>query len=371
MLIDRKKAEELEVKTLATYAAFSKESRGREFEEKEDEIRTCFQRDRDRVIHSRAFRRLRGKTQVFVADYGDHYRSRLAHSMEVAQLSRDIARMLGLNEDLAETIGLAHDLGHTPFGHAGQDEMHEIMQEYGARFEHNEQSLRIVDHLEDKKPEYKGLNLSFEVRDGLIKHRTTFDNPEITDTLMPSVEAQIVNLADEIAYMNHDIDDGLRSGILKLEDFDELAIWEQVKEHDDPKKAMRYRISIAISSLISYMIDDLAKETSGLIDSHGIKTIEDVYKTAEGVSRFSEKVFRETQQLKHFLYEHFYQSPGVAEYNEQGKEVIRFLFEKLYNDPALLPENHKPGKEELHIVVKDYIAGMTDNFALELYEKLS
>ncbi|MFH1012856.1 MAG: dNTP triphosphohydrolase, partial [Candidatus Peregrinibacteria bacterium] len=229
MIFFREQIEAREKEILAPYAAFSVDSRGREHPESEDPYRTCFQRDRDRVIHSKAFRRLRGKTQVLVAGFGDHYRSRLAHSMEVAQIARAICRSLGLNEDLAEAVSLAHDLGHAPFGHAGQDEMNAILQEYGSRFEHNEQSRRIVELLEHKSPDYPGLNLSFEVRDGLIKHRTFYDNPPVTDTLMPSLEAQVANAADEIAYLNHDIDDGLRSGVLTLEAFDGLKLWESAK----------------------------------------------------------------------------------------------------------------------------------------------
>lgn len=372
MLLKRKQAEEREKAVLAGYAAFSGESRGRAYAEPEDPFRTAFQRDRDRIIHSKAFRRLKGKTQVFVAHYGDHYRSRLAHSMEVAQLSRDVARMLNLNEDLAEAIGLAHDLGHTPFAHAGQDEMHRIMQQYGGRFEHNEQSRRVVDVLEDKKPEYQGLNLTFEVRDGLIKHRTTFDQPEMLDTLMPSIEAQIVNVADEIAYMNHDIDDGLRSGILHFDDMDHLALWQQAKTRIDLSLSLEYRIPAMISALISLMVDDLANNTNHNIEQFGIHVIEDVYKTSESIGCFSPAMVMKADELKQYLFDHFYTSPGVAEYNLKGQEVIHFLFDAFYKKPELLPEKLQEllPDEPKHVVVKDYIAGMTDNFALELYSKL-
>ncbi|QQR83354.1 dNTP triphosphohydrolase [Candidatus Peregrinibacteria bacterium] len=267
MLIKRAEIEKREAQYLAPHAVKSSESRGREYAEQEDEFRTCFQRDRDRIIHSKAFRRLRGKTQVFIAGYGDHYRSRLAHSMEVAQLSRDIARALGLNEDLAETIALAHDLGHTPFGHAGQDALHELMLPYGERFEHNEQSRRIVEFLEEKKVDYRGLNVTFEVKDGLLKHRTTYDQPLITDTLMPSLEAQVVNLADEIAYQNHDIDDVFRSGILTLGDFEPLAIWQRAKQTVDLTLSEPYLIRAMVSSLIQWMVNDLIQEPLIACDS--------------------------------------------------------------------------------------------------------
>ena len=279
MILKREAIEEREKKTLASYAVKSAESRGRTHPEPEDPYRACFQRDRDRVIHCKAFRRLKGKTQVFVAHYGDHYRSRLAHSMEVAQLSRDLARTLNLNEDLAETIGLAHDLGHTPFGHAGQDAMNDMMKEYGRGFEHNEQSRRVVEFLESKKPDYRGLNLSFEVLDGLIKHRTTYDQPTAPDTLMPSLEAQIVNLADEIAYQNHDIDDGLRSGILSFADFEDLAIWKRLKSEVDQQLALPYLIPAMISGLITLMVNDLIENTERWLRENGIETVDQIYNT--------------------------------------------------------------------------------------------
>lgn len=373
MLLKREDIEEREKQLLVSYAVKCSESRGRKASESEDPFRTCFQRDRDRVIHSKAFRRLKGKTQVFVAHYGDHYRSRLAHSMEVAQLSRDIARMLNLNEDLAETIGLAHDLGHTPFGHAGQDAMNEMMQEYGKGFEHNEQSRRVVEFLEVKKPTYRGLNLSFEVTDGLIKHRTTYDRPTSEDTLMPSLEAQIVNRADEIAYMNHDIDDVLRSGILKFEDFEGLSIWKRAKQSVDLSLDQPFLSSAMISALIRTMVEDLADHTLELVDKAGVKTVDDIYETADDLALFSYEIQAETDELKSFLHERFYTSPWVAEYNEKGKEVIRVLFKKMMEDSSLLPKKQQenPHNEEQYLLVKDYIAGMTDGFALSLYDKLS
>lgn len=373
MLLKREEIEEREKRELAPYAVKSAESRGREFKEPEDPYRTCFQRDRDRVIHSKTFRRLKGKTQVFVAHYGDHYRSRLTHTMEVAQLSRDMARMLNLNEDLAETIALAHDLGHTPFGHAGQETMNELMGEYGKGFEHNEQSRRIVEFLEEKSPDYRGINLTFEVRDGLIKHRTSFDQPVSLDIHMPSLEAQIVNVADEIAYLNHDIDDGLRAGILKMEDLDNLAIWQKAKEKSGETPSSPFFISAMISSLIGLMVNDLAENTNRLIEDTNIHGLDDVYKTSKPLSAFSDGFSKDCSELKAFLYKNFYQSSGVAEYNIKGQNIIRPLFKKLMNNFELLPVKirQNPHGEETHILVKDYIAGMTDQFALDLYEELS
>jgi len=372
MLLTREDIEEREQKTLAPYAVKSAESKGRAYNEPDDQYRTCFQHDRDRVIHSKAFRRLKGKTQVFVAHYGDHYRSRLTHSMEVAQISRDLARMLGLNEDLAETISLAHDLGHTPFGHSGQETMNEIMKEHGGSFEHNEQSKRVIEILEEKKPDFKGINLSFEVRDGLIKHRTSFDKPKINDTYMPSLEAQIVNVADEIAYLNHDIDDGLRAVIITMEGLGRLALWQRVKEKVDQKIPVSFRISTMISTLIGIMIEDLANNTNKSIEDAGIKNVEDVYKQKKSLCSFTKDFQTECSELKAFLYKNFYMSPGVSQYNIKGKEVIRFLFKKFMNDFSLLPEKMRIHSKESdsHILVKDYIAGMTDQFALDLYDKL-
>lgn len=372
MFLTRPLAEQREKQTLASYAAFSADSRGRAYAEPEDPYRTCFQRDRDRIIHSKAFRRLKGKTQVFVAHYGDHYRSRLDHSMEVAQLSRDVARMLNLNEDLAEAIGLAHDLGHTPFGHAGEEAMNQLLKPFGDRFEHNEQSRRIVDYFEEKKPDHPGLNLSFEVRDGLMKHRTTYDRPVATDTLMPSLEAQIVNIADEIAYSNHDIDDGLRAKILKIEDLKTLALWQAAERHVDPDQPFDLWVMAMISSLITLMVNDLAEETHRRIMAQGIKTIDQIYNTPEPLAGFSSEMAVGMEKLKAFLFKNFYQSPGVSSYNAEGKTVIHFLFTRLMADPKLLPEKFQERLkiEKPYLVVKDYIAGMTDKFALDLYQTL-
>ncbi len=371
-MISRQDLESQEVEVLASYAIKSAQSQGRKFEEPEDPYRTCFQRDRDRVIHCKAFRRLNGKTQVFIAGYGDHYRSRLTHSMEVAQFGRDIARMLNLNQDLAEAIGLAHDLGHTPFGHAGQEAMHEMMEQYDSRFEHNEQSFRIVDELECKSSHYKGLNLSFEVLDGLLKHRTRYDRPEAFDHLMPSLEAQVVNVADEIAYQSHDIDDGLRSGILKIDDLLQLEICHDAKKRIQPGDESIIQRQHVLSTVMPLLVNDLAKNTERNLKMKGIETVQAIYEHGDQLAQFSAPVLKMGMELKDFLYKKFYNAPEVMRYNQEGMVVIKALFKYLHADSKKLPQKYQNrlNSEENHIVVKDYIAGMTDGFALELYERL-
>jgi dGTPase len=372
-MIKRENLEGRELELLAPYAVKSAESKGRSFHEKEDSYRTCFQRDRDRVIHCRAFRRLNGKTQVFIAGYGDHYRSRLTHSMEVAQFSRGMACMLDLNQDLAEAIGLAHDLGHTPFGHAGQEAMNAVMEKYGSRFEHNEQSFRVVHELEKKSDEYNGLNLSFEVLDGLLKHRTRYDRPKAFDHFMPSLEAQIVNIADEIAYQSHDIDDGLRSGILAVEEMAGLAIWKRAVEGSQVSEVPEIQRYHWVTSIMSLLVNDLASTTEKNVKKAGISSVEDLYRHESPMACFSPEMSDMASELKDYLYQHFYNAEEVMKYNEEGKKIITGLFGKLYEDLSRLPEKYqqKLEQEEKHIVVKDYIAGMTDSFATELYNELS
>lgn len=373
MIIKREDLEGQELELLAPYAVKSSESKGRAFSEKEDPYRTCFQRDRDRIIHCKAFRRLNGKTQVFISGYGDHYRSRLTHSMEVAQFGRDIARMLNLNQDLAEAIGLAHDLGHTPFGHAGQDAMNEVMETYGSRFEHNEQSFRVVHELEMKSDEYKGLNLSFEVLDGLLKHRTRYDRPEAFDHLMPSLEAQVVNIADEIAYQSHDIDDGLRSGILTSDGLMELDIWKFAASDKRPSNIPEIQKHQMVTSIMSLLVNDLAKNTNKRLIKMEIGSMADIYAYDGQIAQFSDEVSRMAVQLKDYLYENFYNAKEVMKYNEEGKQVISGLFRALHEKPENLPKKYqsKFKDEERYVVVKDYIAGMTDIFAMDLYDELS
>lgn len=338
MIFTAKNFFQYEKTILAPFAVFSSQSKGRKYPEPEDPFRTPFQRDRDRIIHSKAFRRLSGKTQVFVPGTGDHYRSRLTHSIEVAQVSRDIARPLRLNEDLCEAISLGHDLGHTPFGHAGEEAMDELMKKFGDRFEHNEQTLRVVDFLEKRSSEYHGLNLTMEVLEGLMKHRP----------IKHSLEAQVVDVSDMIAYVHHDLDDGLRSHILHHEDLKPFSWWKQAIENlsiDHGKEVFR---RMAIGKLMSVLIADLLKTSQD-----GVRI------------RFSDQMQIQVEKLGEFLGQRFYLHEKVATASHHGKTVIRQLFELYFRNEHLLPfaVRNQLKTEKRHIVIKDYIAGMTDAFA--------
>ena len=356
---------ENEALVLRPYAVLSKNSRGRKVAEMMDPQRLPFQKDRDRIIHCRAFRRLKEKTQVFIPHYGDHYRNRLSHSLEVSQVSRDLARTLGLNEDLAESIALAHDLGHTPFGHAGEHALHECLQEYGLSFEHNEQSRRIVEELEEVYPNFRGLNLSIEVIEGLMKHQTFWDNPLGEDTVRPSLEAQIVNFGDEIAYQNHDVDDGLRSGLFTEADLAGLDLWEWAKEAstkiDGEITDEKIRIARRVSKMISLMIWDIAEESSRLLQTHKIHTLEDVYRCKEKLVAFSPQMLEANKALKDFLSSRLYFHPEVVQHSEHGKKVIQRLF-RHYMDEWQNTHPQRPPQEGA-LTIKDYLAGMTDRFA--------
>lgn len=370
MIRQRKDIEKQEAKTLASYAVKSSESKGRQYAEKEDADRTCFQRDRDRIIYSKAYLRLRGKTQVVMASHGDHFRTRMDHTQYVSSVSRSIAQSLGLNQDLAESIALAHDLGHTCFGHEGESALNNMMEKHKSRFEHNEQSLWIVEKLEKKSKNYDGLNLTFEVRDGIDKHRTIYDNPQSRDNLMPSLESQIVNIADEIAYNFHDLDDGLRAEVFSKKDLETLAIWQSAQkflEEGDSNLPMNIR-----SKIMEMMIGDLIQTSNHNLKSNNINSVEDVYKYPKNLACFSDSMRKMINELKEFLFNKFYRSDDVKHYNEQGRKIITFLFEKFYNESSLMPNEFKDklNGEEKHIVVKDYIAGMTDGYAILLYNEL-
>ena len=365
-LLLRQQLEQRERKQLAPYASHSVQSQGRKYLETEDWQRTCYQRDRDRVIHARAFRRLKGKTQVFVAHHGDHFRTRLTHTMEVAQIARDLSRSLGLNEDLAETIALAHDLGHTPFGHAGEQAMRELMHRFGLGFEHNQQSRRIVEQLEEKSPQYAGLNLSFEVLDGLHKHDRKNGN-------YPSLEAQIVDLADSIAYLSHDIDDGLREQIFSAADLHRLPLWQRVEANMPADDHGKQWLTTAISTLIKIMSRDLLENTLANLIMHNIETVAGVQSAPERCAVFSPQIGDEVLSLRHFLYAKMYRHPQIAEESEQGGQVIKQIFFHLLADDSLLPRQFTAvlaTGERREIVIKDFIAGMTDDFALEFAAKL-
>ncbi len=370
---------------LAPYAAHSAQSRGRRFAEAPALSRTEFQRDRDRIIHSTAFRRLEYKTQVFVNHEGDLFRTRLTHSIEVAQIARSIARNLRLNEDLVEAISLAHDLGHTPFGHAGQDALNACMKDYGG-FEHNLQSLRVVDALEQRYGAFDGLNLMFETREGILKHCSPANAKKLgdigrrfIDKKQPTLEAQLANLADEIAYNNHDIDDGLRSGLLttaQLDDIDVYARHRREVESVFPGIGGRRAINETVRRMINALIVDLIDASQTRIQEAQLKTADDV-RNAPALITFSESLGREAVLLKLFLRENLYQHYQVNRMTSKARRIIRELFEAFMHESALLPPDYQVANgdraENLPAQarkVADYIAGMTDRYAMREHRRL-
>lgn len=381
MLFTRELIEKREIETLAPYAVKSGESAGRVYLDCENEFRTCFQRDRDRIIHSKAFRRLMEKTQVFVAHEGDHYRNRMSHSIECSQVSKGIARGLGLNEDLCEAIALAHDLGHTPFGHAGEAALDECMREYGngngenqdasrLHYEHNEQSLYIVEKLERMYPNFDGLNLTKEVLDGLLKHRTPFDRPKMSFKQSAHLEAQVVDLGDEIAYMSHDLDDGLRAGMFTYQDVVTMPLMARAEMrmhkkygNDIAGDIVRVRLS---SALMHTLVEDVLTQTEKNLSRHSIATLADVRAYDGILVQFSGDVRAGLNELRAFLSSNYYFSDRVREQSERGQKIIRTLFHFFMKHPEKLPEHFQTSLTNggrLEVVVKDYIAGMTDGFA--------
>ena len=365
------------MKFLAPFATNSRESKGRQYPEENHPYRTNFQRDRDRIIHSTAFRRLEYKTQVFVNHEGDHYRTRLTHTIEVAQISRSIARALRLNEDLAEAIALVHDVGHTPFGHAGEDALNEIMKDNGG-FEHNRQTLRVVDILEEKYPEFPGLNLTYEVREGIIKHETLYDHPiptEFSPQEKATLECQLVNAADEIAYHCHDIDDGLASDILHDEDLNQISIWLDLTrslEKRYPELTPTQRRHQMVRMLINFEVSDLIVETTERIELSRIKTLEEVRKAHQNIVSFSGKTNKLNHELKQMLFDKMYRHYRMIRMADKAKRIINQLFEVyLKNSDQLPPSFHRRPKDDNKMqLICDYIAGMTDRFALQEYKKL-
>lgn len=377
MFLRREDYEEHEARFLAPYGFKSRESRGRAFPEEEHPYRTAFQRDRDRILHTTAFRRLEYKTQVFIIYEGDYYRTRLTHTLEVAQIGRTMARALGANEDLVEAICLAHDLGHPPFGHAGEASLNALMADHGG-FDHNRQSLRIVDFLEQRFPDFRGLNLTWEVREGIVKHETEYDiadatgfEPEKRGTL----EAQLANPADEIAYTAHDLDDGLRSGLITPRDLEGIAWWERLRESigwkgDSFTDLIRHRL---IRRLIGLLVTDLLTETSRRLDLWKPDSPEAVRLIPENVVAFSPEVQRMNRELKTFLLERLYRHPKVIRMQKKAERVVTELFQAYVSEPAQLPleVQARIGEDgDLYRVVCDYIAGMTDRFALQEYAKM-
>jgi dGTPase len=373
---------------LAPYAANDSRSRGRRYSESAPAYRGEYQRDRDRIIHSQAFRRLEYKTQVFVNHEGDLFRTRLTHSLEVAQVGRTIARALQLNEDLTEAIALAHDLGHTPFGHAGQQALNQCMRDYGG-FEHNLQSLRVVDELEEKYAEFSGLNLTFEAREGILKHCPADKAEEMgelgrrfIDKRQPSLEAQLTDLADGIAYNSHDVDDGLRAGLISLPQLDEVELFRE--QHDTvsaryPDLPPRRAIHEIVRRLINCQVLDLIEESCARIAAAAPADIEAVRAAPEPLIAFSEGMHARHAKLKQFLYRYLYRHYRVHRMSVKAQRIVKALFDAFFNERRLLPEDYyqkarreeaAKGKTGRARVVADYIAGMTDRYAIAEYTRL-
>ncbi|MCP4582619.1 MAG: deoxyguanosinetriphosphate triphosphohydrolase [candidate division Zixibacteria bacterium] len=373
------KLEKREQQTLAPYAMMSVDSRGRRYKEPKHSYRTEFQRDRERIIHASSFRRLEYKTQVFVNYEGDHYRTRLTHTIEVAQIARGIARALMLNEDLAEGIALAHDLGHTPFGHSGEAALNKLMKNNGG-FEHNRQSLRVVEQLESRYPDFPGLNLTYELREGVLKHETIYDNPAYPADLFPAdrgtLECQVVNIADEVAYTCHDVDDGLSSGLIEYKALQEIKLWRDLDEklmqsHPYIANTPMYRHQM-VKMLINEMITDCVDASSKALDDLKPKTVDDIRRhTVNLVCRTREVLARESR-LKQLLLENMYRHFRLLRMAEKAERIITSLFESYSGNPDQLPPGFKLRlkQEDVQTVVADYIAGMTDRFAAQEYKKL-
>lgn len=378
MPISRAELEQRERQTLAGYAQMSADTRGRLYSEKPPLWRTEYQRDRDRVIHSRAFRRLEYKTQVFLNGTGDHLRTRLTHTIEVAAMARNIARALGLNEDLAETIALAHDLGHSPFGHKGESVLNRLMREHGG-FEHNRQSLRIVEELEEKYPSFRGLNLSWEVREGLLKHETSYDQPgerKGFTAKCPSLEAQIANLADELIYGSHDLDDGLDAGLLSEEKlmrdvrlFAEAARTVRDEHGDLPDETRRYFI---IRCIIDMQIRDVVETSEAAIIASGVKTADDVRKQPRPLVQHSRKRRALNSELRVYLYKNLYYNPAVMEPNRRAGEMLAELFHYFVKHPKEIgaSSRKRARKAGWPRAICDYISGMTDRYTILEHQRL-
>lgn len=367
----------VEEKFLAPYAMKPSLSRGRDFGETEHPFRSPYQRDRDRIIHSTAFRRLEYKTQVFIIHEGDYYRTRLTHTIEVAQIARTIARALQLNEDLTEAISLAHDLGHTAFGHSGETALKDLMKDYGG-YEHNRQSLRVVEKLEKKYPDFDGLNLTYEVREGIIKHTSEYDMPpeakKFSPEESPTLEAQIVSLADEIAYTSHDVDDGLKAGLITTEELSRVEVWNEL--YTKAKKEIGHDLELVwyktVRSLIDLLVTDLINETRRRIVKFKIRNLADVRKNPILV-KFSDGTTGRHKELKNFLLENMYHHYRVVRMSEKAKRNIEALFKVYLKQPKQMPPGIYAKIEQGETTAQavcDYVAGMTDDFAQQEHKKL-
>ena len=365
---------------LATYAVQVTQSRGRRFPESPHPYRNDFQRDRDRVIHARAFRRLEAKTQVFTRRYSDHFRNRLTHTLEVTQISRTIAGALGLNSDLTEALALVHDIGHPPFGHAGEKALNAAMHQHGLSFDHNLHALRIVEDFEQRYAAFRGLNLTFEVREGIIKHSRDYDrqqHPELAEYLLdqrPPLEAQLIDLSDEIAYHTADLDDGYESHLLSLEGIREgVGIFERFFREVAqlyPVAPEKLKFNETVKRVLNRLVDDLIRNTYKQLNEAKIQNVEDVRRHPQRLAAFSPEVEAERKQTKDFLYENLYYSPSLADEKEDAERVVSELFAFWTTHPESLPHQYrvKAKDEGLPRVICDYIAGMTDPFIYEQYE---
>jgi dGTPase len=376
MPIKREKREEQEDYCLAPYGIRSKDSKGREYPDTKPVYRTAFQRDRDRILHTTAFRRLEYKTQVFVNTEGDYYRTRLTHTLEVAQIGRTVARALGANEDLEEAICLAHDLGHSPFGHSGERILDQLMEGHGG-FDHNKQSLRIVTKLENRFIDFPGLNLTWETREGIVKHETEYDVSDADDydpDLRGHLEAQIANAADELAYSAHDLDDGLRSGLINPTQLSDLTLWKDLIKSikwkgKEISELDRKRI---IRRMIGIEVRDLIESTDKIIKDSGIQSVEELQKLPYNVITFSDEMAKNNRDLKDFLFQNLYQNHRVIRMQVKAERIISNLFSAYEKNPLLMPKHIQSGIEEkgLQRAICDYIAGMTDRFAIDEHRKL-
>jgi len=371
---------------LKPYAIKSINSKGRIYNEKENSIRSPYQRDRDRIIHSSSFRRLKHKTQVFVNTEGDHYRTRLTHSMEVSQISRTLARFLGLNEDLCETLSLSHDLGHTPFGHAGEEVLNQCMKRHGG-FNHNIQTLRIVTLLENKYYKFFGLNLTIETLDGLIKHNGPVKNLNLYNAILkknlfknkivfhafPSLEAQVAAISDDIAYNNHDLEDGLRAGLFTIEKFNSIPfVSKLINKHVNNTKNYRREIIInqIVRELINVMVVDVINTTNRNLKKYNPQSIKDIYKQDHLIVDFSDKIKKVDMQIKDFLRHNMYNHKKVIINTNKGKRIIKVLFNYLSKNPKKYINEELVKKAPKERVVADFIAGMTDRYAINLHKKI-
>lgn len=376
MIFSRQLLEDIEEQKLAPYAVHSKNTKGRTFADDEPEYRTVFQRDRDRIIHTTAFRRLEYKTQVFINYEGDYYRTRLTHTLEVTQVGRTIARAMGANEDLVEAICLAHDLGHPPFGHSGEVSLAKLMKDYGG-FDHNKHSLRIVTQLENRYPDHPGLNLSWEVLEGIVKHETEYDISDASaysPELRGSLEAQITNVADEMAYTAHDLDDGLRSGMITIAMLAGMPIWEVLVESVKWKGSMlddltRHRI---IRRLIGLIITDIVNQTEENLRKSGAKSALEIQKLPYNLVAASEDMHRRTRELKDFLYKNLYRHYRVMRMQAKAERIVAELFHAYINTQSMLPPHIQSTINErgLERAICDYLAGMTDRYAIDEHQKL-